>query len=44
MKDIDRELEFSAISSRTQGLQERTSMLSRMVFVQSNLKMLGDKA
>lgn len=43
MKDIGSGLEFSAISSRTQTLQEWTSMLSCMVLVQSNFKGLGDK-
>lgn len=43
MKDIDSGLEFSAISSRTQGLQERT-LMSYMVLVHSSFKMLGDKA
>lgn len=44
MKDINSGLELSAISSRTQDLQERTLMLSYMVLVHSNFKMLGDKA
>lgn len=44
MKDIDSGLEFSAMSSRTQGLQGRTPMLSYMMLVHSSFKMLSDKA
>lgn len=43
MKDINSGLEFSAISSRTHGLRERT-LMSYMVLVHSSFEMLGDKA